>query len=317
MSAAAAPVRTSSLARLPPPSRVSTGAKDDSELVIKSPIKAAPAPSSLVPTAGSGGSSTVLSDALLTQISSLIDQKLKAARAISSLPTPTTGGSSRARNKALVGGGALHQLRANAGLDEEEKGSDDPVDDEEVDENDGDVDESNQFAPLATPASSKSMSALDGRIAAELWKDIKPYGTAVSFVKMYQWNNARNSHEAESIAWALDAFMKEKVGFNSLGFEIMIRRLFGVRLADEGKNWDLAKSIAWKNDTLLSRGLLRSVLKDAKTLGELSKSAASTTTPKKTFAAAAKGKTKGQNFAKFAAKGKGSQPSPAPATASK
>lgn len=249
--------------------------------------------------AGSGGAeathSAGIPDALMSQLSALIDQKITAASALRSMPAPTVG-QPRARANAPVGHGTLQQLRLSAGLTADTKDEAPAEDADAAEESELAGEDANPFASLAAPAPSKS--ALDGRLAAELWADIKPYGTAISFVKMYHWNNARNSHEAESIAWALDAFVKENVALNSLGFEIMIRRLFGVRLADETKNWDMAKSISWKNDSLLSRGLLRHVLKDAKTLGELSKSTAVSVTPKKTFGASGKGKSKQQTFGK-------------------
>ena len=163
------PVRTSSLARLPPPSRApASGAKEDSESGKQSYEIGQPNSGQAAATsaAGSGGTTSALPDALLSQISTLIDQKFAAARALHSLPPPTVG-HPRARNNAPVGHGALHQLRVNAGLSSGSK-EDGLADDNDVeDDGEGAIEDSNHFAALVSPTpTGKSVSALDGRIAA-------------------------------------------------------------------------------------------------------------------------------------------------------
>ena len=115
------------------------------------------------------------------------------------------------------------------------------------------------------PAASRGVD-LSKPVAALLWtEEIMPFGSAISFVRMSQWNDKRNKHEAESLAWSLDAFVSEDLPTKSMSFEVQVRRLLGVKLADEHRDWALAEALAWKSGHgVQNRGLLRSLLKDGK-----------------------------------------------------
>ena len=99
------------------------------------------------------------------------------------------------------------------------------------------------------------------------------FGSAISFVRMSQWNDKRNKHEAESLAWSLDAYVSDSLPTKSVSFEVQVRRLLGVKLADEHRDWALAEALAWKSGHgVQNRGLLRSLLKDRKNFVDLNKS---------------------------------------------
>ena len=116
-------------------------------------------------------------------------------------------------------------------------------------------------------------------VASMLWtEEIVPFGSAISFVRMSQWNDKRNKHEAEALAWSLDAFAGEGLPTKSVSFEVQVRRLLGVKLADEHRDWALAEALAWKSGHgVQNRSLLRSLLKDRKNFVDLAKSPATKT----------------------------------------
>ena len=51
--------------------------------------------------------------------------------------------------------------------------------------------------------------------------------------------NPRNKHECESLARIIDAFRADNVGLESMGFNLLVRRLAGVQMA-EASNGDWA-----------------------------------------------------------------------------
>jgi hypothetical protein len=72
--------------------------------------------------------------------------------------------------------------------------------------------------------------------------------------------------------------VRSQIPMTNLSFEIQIRRLLGVRLADEYKDWSFAEALAWKSGHgVQNRGLLRSLLKDRKNFADLKKPAAAST----------------------------------------
>jgi len=94
----------------------------------------------------------------------------------------------------------------------------------------------------------------------------------MAFVRMNTFREARNRHECEALALSLDEMIRSKIPKSNLSFEIQIRRLLGVRLADEYKDWSFAESLAWKSGHgVQNRGLLRSLLKDRKNFADLKK----------------------------------------------
>ena len=195
-----------------------------------------------------------------------IAERFSAAGAIKSLPAPTIHSAST--SSSASGGGALSSLIAASGYDrgvlssvpKPEKSSVH----EEV-ESDGDE--------LARTSLSRGVD-LSKPVASLLWtEEVMPFGSAISFVRMSQWNDKRNKHEAEALAWSLDAFVSEGLSLKSVSFEVQVRRLLGVKLADEHRDWSLAEALAWKSGHgIQNRSLLRSLLKDRKNFVDLSKS---------------------------------------------
>jgi len=83
---------------------------------------------------------------------------------------------------------------------------------------------------------------------------------------MTQMKNARNKHECEALADAIDTLLLEgEVSENSVGLEKLLRRLAGVHLADTMGNWSVCGALQWSgpNQSLLSRNSLTSALKQA------------------------------------------------------
>ena len=64
----------------------------------------------------------------------------------------------------------------------------------------------------------------------------------------------------------------------SVSFKVQVRRLLGVKLADEHRDWALAEALTWKSGHgVQNRSLLRSLLKDRKNFMDLAKSPATKT----------------------------------------
>jgi len=123
-----------------------------------------------------------------------------------------------------------------------------------------------------------------------MWKEeISLYKSALAFVRHYNFKESRNKHECEVLALSLDEMVKERIPMSSLSFEIQLRRLLGVRWADEFKEWHCAEALAWKSTTgVQNRNLLRAILKDSKLLAEIKKPP-KTTTAAQSFKKAGRG----------------------------
>jgi hypothetical protein len=91
----------------------------------------------------------------------------------------------------------------------------------------------------------------------------------------------RNKFECEALAEGIDMLRTEGVPDNSLGLEILLRRLTGVHTADSSGSWGAADAVAWSSHggSLLPRQTLRAAYKDA----EIMKRAMSSTTPRAAF----------------------------------
>ena len=212
-----------------------------------------------------------------------MDSKLEAIAAMKSLPDPST----QTKNpKAAGSGGVLSTLIAASGHDGKHSpadtgnAADDGGDDNDdtPGRNDGDdpVDGDGDGAPTVSTTKPKTASSsvdLSARVGRLLWKEeIAVYGSAMSFVRMNTFHEARNRHECEALALSLDEMVRSQIDMSNLSFEIQIRRLLGVRLADEFKDWSFAEALAWKSGHgVQNRGLLRSLLKDRKNFADLKK----------------------------------------------
>jgi len=221
--------------------------------------------------AGVGGVSAAAE--FMAQISAMIDAKLATIGALNALPKPGTAAKPKPKPAGLVAqlmSAAGHASAHAEDADDKAQVSADAEADADADGDEGDdVDD-------PTPVSSKAKSNavdLSKRIGAALWKEeIAPYQTALAYVRMNTFRDARNKHECESLSLALDEMVREKIPKSSLGFEILVRRLIGVRCAYEYKDWSYAESLAWKSShAVQNRGLLRQLLKDRKIFVEAKK----------------------------------------------
>jgi len=215
-----------------------------------------------------------------------LDAKLATIGALNALPKPGSAAKSKVKPAGFVAQLMSAAGHASAGADREDADDKAQVsaDDAEASADaDGDEgDDADDAAPVAVKGKSTTVD-LSKRIATALWKEeIAPYQSALAFVRMNTFREARNKHECESIALALDEMVRERIPMSSLGFEILVRRLIGVRCADEYKDWSYAESLAWKSShAVQNRGLLRSLLKDRKLFAESKK--APTTTAAQSF----------------------------------
>ena len=77
--------------------------------------------------------------------------------------------------------------------------------------------------------------------------------------------------------WAsmIDTFRAERLPLDSVSLEIAIRRLVGLHLSNKNSNWELAEVLEWSGErSLLSRGQLSRVIKEANSRATLAKRAA-------------------------------------------
>jgi len=281
--------RPSSLSSLPPP-RGSSAAKANA-----SAPPAAPAASTAtsLTSAGSGVDASgavggvrvsggvvspgaaINTDDIIARVLSAVDAKL-ASIALSSLPPPSDDA------KHPKAGGLLTSLITASGhsgaaaADSDDRKHQSPSDGQDGDSGDNADEQSAAVAPnLSTTTDKKDASGVDlsKRIGVLLWKEeIAPYNSALSFVRMNTFREARNRHECESLALSLDEMVRERIPMTNVSFEILVRRLLGVRLADEYKDWSFAEALAWKSGHgVQNRGLLRSLLKDRKSFADLKK----------------------------------------------
>jgi hypothetical protein len=221
---------------------------------------------------------------MMAKLEEVVDAKLKArlatAGALASLPPPPAK-STKPKAKA----GMLASLMSASGFTADGKDTVGPgaansaaaVQDAPEDGGDPDVDpisDSDEDADGAKGDTVKKRSStavdLSKPIGALLWnEEVLPYGSALAFVRMYQFKEARNRHECENLAWSLDAMVKDRIPITTTSFEIQVRRLLGVKLADEHGDWNIAEALAWKSGHgVQNRGLLRSLLKDRKNFAE-------------------------------------------------
>jgi hypothetical protein len=229
----------------------------------------------------------------------LEDAKL-AAHAVNSLPPPPKTPTAAKKPKT----GILGALVASAGYND---GAYDNEKHEDVRAATADVDADDDTDPSGQDDNGDDGKLVGGRrqpvpvdlsrpIGSLLWtEEIAVYGSALSYVRMQTFKENRNRHECEVFARSLDAMRAEGITMSSRSFEIQIRRLIGVRIADEYKDWSFAEALAWQSSAgVQHRGLLRSLLKDRKNFADLKKPAATTTTAAQSFSARKGGRGNGR-----------------------
>jgi hypothetical protein len=79
-------------------------------------------------------------------------------------------------------------------------------------------------------------------------------GNVKTWIKSINFENIRNQKEAESIAFAVDVFMKEVPTHRSTKtFDVLMRRLIGVYLADANNSWDYCDAVASESLSVIPR----------------------------------------------------------------
>lgn len=95
--------------------------------------------------------------------------------------------------------------------------------------------------PLQPP--SDSSSSTEERLAAKIVERATSMGSFTAWAQAQSFKSARNRNEVLVLAQALDAFLKDNIEIESLGMEILCRRVAAVHLADQSSNWKLADAI--------------------------------------------------------------------------
>jgi Arc/MetJ family transcription regulator len=123
--------------------------------------------------------------------------------------------------------------------------------------------------------SGKGSSHEQPRHAKMYIKRMLRYHTSISdYVSRASFSNTRKYYEALSLAQAIDAFRAEGVDHKYEGVEILVRRLVGLKQADEMKDDSFLSVIAWSpREALVPQDLLRRHIKDVERLKKLKPSA--------------------------------------------
>ena len=110
-----------------------------------------------------------------------------------------------------------------------------------------------------------SDASSNDKVAAAILENARKYGSLLTWIRMTTMKQARNRHECEALADAIDTLLEEGVSESSLGIEKLLRRLSGVHLADSVGNWNVCEALQWSgvNHSLLPRDALTSALKQA------------------------------------------------------
>ena len=118
------------------------------------------------------------------------------------------------------------------------------------------------------------MEDADGRLAPYALSVLDVEASAVAWVRAQTVWDARSLKEAYQWANLIDAFRAENLPLESISLEIAVRRLIGLHLSVKHSNWELAEVLMWDGDrSLLSRGQLSRVIKEANSRAALKKRA--------------------------------------------
>jgi hypothetical protein len=132
------------------------------------------------------------------------------------------------------------------------------------------------------------------------------YGSFKAYISQFKFKEARNQHECEAIAQAVDAFLAAGVPPSCIGHEILLRRMAGVQHADKSKQWHVCQSLEWEpaGELLVPRHELKRAFKDSEVFARLQNQSAnaayrSTTphssTPRSNHSASASGSVSGSS----------------------
>lgn len=113
--------------------------------------------------------------------------------------------------------------------------------------------------------------SLDERMAEKIIERALSMGSFSLWAQSQQFRAVRNKNEVLVLAQALDAFMKDQVPMQSLGVEILCRRLAAVHLADQSSNWKMADAIQLPTVTnsLLPQAELHQAIRTASSLARM------------------------------------------------
>ena len=113
----------------------------------------------------------------------------------------------------------------------------------------------------------------DERIAPTVLAEARVYGSMVAWVRSTEWKHTRNLNECRALAAAIDKLVEEGVSQDSVGVEMLVRRVMGVHMADSTGNWGVCDALQWSgpNSSLLPRSTLTGALRQAAQMERLTK----------------------------------------------
>ena len=113
------------------------------------------------------------------------------------------------------------------------------------------------------------------RLGPEMLERVKIYGSCKAWVRYQPKWEARSLREATVLAAAADAFIQEKVPKDSVGLEILLRRLCALQAVEQYGNWDIAEAMSWDSEStsLMPQKALYSFVKKANARNSLRKKA--------------------------------------------
>lgn len=150
---------------------------------------------------------------------------------------------------------------------------DSDIEDDHIGNNDGNHMDNNTNTNNNHNDIAKQLAAMNigERVAPAVLTQARAYGSMLNWVRTVQWKHQRNRNECAAIAEAVDVLLSEGVAADSLGIEILLRRINGVHLADSFNNWGVCTALPWTgpNNSLLPRNTLTSALKQAAQMEKL------------------------------------------------
>ena len=114
------------------------------------------------------------------------------------------------------------------------------------------------------------------RLAPEMLKRVRKYGSVEAWVRFQPKWDARSLREATVLALAADALISERVSQESVGLEILLRRLCALQAVEQYGDWEIADAMSWDADStsLMPRKAMEGFIKKANARKSLRKKAA-------------------------------------------
>jgi len=115
------------------------------------------------------------------------------------------------------------------------------------------------------------LPAHDEKMAMKILTRALTMGSVSAWTQAQSFKAVRNKKEALVLAQAIDAFLKEVDPQQSVGLEILCRRLAAIHLADRTSNWNMANAIQLPTvaDSLLPQADLSQAIRSAASLGRI------------------------------------------------